>query len=287
MHTKRLLVSSDYTSGVRLLIFLQTNEVGVIDDDALFGDEVEGEDNPFVMGGFVDMFGEDFLGLRELGIASELGVSSLSVPKKLLRPKGARVGAGSSLPYVETVLAPFLLACSFMVPLFRHAEVNQQNRRLLFHRHPPSLRSNQRGWKTKSSVSCGPTTRLASILLHSLKSSPPNTCPLPQMVSQRPGALRPPTLHRLSQASFCSRLSPIQHHSNPKLQFHSNLHSRNHQQYPPFRTMCQLWPKPRWDHSDRSLVGNLRTLLRRRKRGKRRILHYLHLVAAAEVFLVP
>jgi hypothetical protein len=24
----------------------------VIDDDALFGDEAEGEDNPFVMGGF-------------------------------------------------------------------------------------------------------------------------------------------------------------------------------------------------------------------------------------------
>ena len=52
------------------------------------------------------MFGEDFLGLRELGIASELGVSSLSVPKKLLRPKGARMGAGSSLPY-----EPLLVFC--------------------------------------------------------------------------------------------------------------------------------------------------------------------------------
>lgn len=101
-----------------MLIVLQTNEGGVIDDDALFGDEVEGEDNPFVIGGFADMFGEDFLGLRELGIASELGVSNLSVPKKLLRPKGARMGPGSSLPYVETLLMPYLLAYSFMVPLF-------------------------------------------------------------------------------------------------------------------------------------------------------------------------
>lgn len=30
---------------------------------------------------------EDFLGLKELGIASEFGLSSLSVPKKLLRGK--------------------------------------------------------------------------------------------------------------------------------------------------------------------------------------------------------
>ena len=50
------------------------------------------------------MYGEDFLGLRELGIASELGVSSLSVPKKLLRAKGGRMGAGSSLPYVQAAL---------------------------------------------------------------------------------------------------------------------------------------------------------------------------------------
>lgn len=38
-------------------------------------------------GGFTDDLGEDFLGLKELGIASEFGLSSLSVPKKLLRGK--------------------------------------------------------------------------------------------------------------------------------------------------------------------------------------------------------
>ena len=70
------------------------------------------------MGGFADMYGEDFLGLRELGIASELGVSSLSVPKKLLRPKGARMGAGSSLPCVEPlfVSSSRLLTCGTCLP---------------------------------------------------------------------------------------------------------------------------------------------------------------------------
>jgi hypothetical protein len=225
---------------------LQTNEGGVIDDDALFGDEVEGEDNPFVIGGFADMFGEDFLGLRELGIASELGVSSLSVPKKLLRPKGARMGAGGSLPYVETLLMPHVLACSFVVPPSCPTEANQRNRRLLFRRHPHSPHSNQRGWKTKSSVSCGLTTSLASTLLHSLKSLPPNPCPPPRMVSQRSGALRPPNLRRLSQASCYSCLSPTQHCPDPKRRSRNNLRSRNHQQYLLFRTMCQLWPKRRW-----------------------------------------
>jgi len=66
-----------------------------IDDDALFGNEDE-EDNAFVMGDFTEAFGEDFLGLRELGIASELGLSNLSVPKKLMRPK--RQDARSALP---------------------------------------------------------------------------------------------------------------------------------------------------------------------------------------------
>ncbi|KAF9783848.1 hypothetical protein BJ322DRAFT_1007972 [Thelephora terrestris] len=82
-----------------------TNEGGFLDDDALFGDEIEGDENPFVMGGFADMVGEDFLGLR--GIASELGISSLSVPKKLLRPKGGRMGAGSSLPKPTEPPPPF------------------------------------------------------------------------------------------------------------------------------------------------------------------------------------
>ncbi len=39
------------------------------------------------MGNFADSFGDDFLGLRELGIASELGLQSLTIPKRLLKGK--------------------------------------------------------------------------------------------------------------------------------------------------------------------------------------------------------
>lgn len=48
------------------------------------------------MGNFAESFGEDFLGLRELGIAEEFGLSSLSVPKKLLKGKNkAKTGAAA------------------------------------------------------------------------------------------------------------------------------------------------------------------------------------------------
>ncbi|KAA1476547.1 hypothetical protein DENSPDRAFT_867330 [Dentipellis sp. KUC8613] len=58
------------------------------DDDALFGNEDdEEEESAFVMGQFTEDIGEDFLGLRELGIAAELGLSNLSIPKKLLKGK--------------------------------------------------------------------------------------------------------------------------------------------------------------------------------------------------------
>lgn len=46
------------------------------------------------LGGFSEAFDEDFLGLKELGIAAELGLSSLSVPKRLL--KGKR-GSGTGI----------------------------------------------------------------------------------------------------------------------------------------------------------------------------------------------
>ncbi|PCH35643.1 hypothetical protein WOLCODRAFT_107620 [Wolfiporia cocos MD-104 SS10] len=59
------------------------------DDDALFANaDDEEEDGQFVMGNFADSFGEDFLGLRELGIAAEFGLTSLTIPKKLLKGKG-------------------------------------------------------------------------------------------------------------------------------------------------------------------------------------------------------
>jgi transcriptional activator SPT7 len=50
------------------------------------------------MGGFADSLGDDFLGLRELGIAEELGLSSLAIPKKLL--KGKSQGSAAAVQYV-------------------------------------------------------------------------------------------------------------------------------------------------------------------------------------------
>ena len=47
-------------------------------------------------GQFTDDIGEDFLGLRELGIAAEFGLSSLSVPKRLLRGKRNAKGANAA-----------------------------------------------------------------------------------------------------------------------------------------------------------------------------------------------
>ena len=44
-------------------------------------------------GNFADAFGDDFLGLRELGIASELGLQSLTIPKKLLKGKNKQRNA--------------------------------------------------------------------------------------------------------------------------------------------------------------------------------------------------
>ncbi|KZP29675.1 hypothetical protein FIBSPDRAFT_851289 [Athelia psychrophila] len=70
-----------------------------LDDDALFGGSDEEEDGAFVMGNFADALGDDFLGLRELGIAAEFGMSNLSVPKKLLRAKKGRVeGNAAAVP---------------------------------------------------------------------------------------------------------------------------------------------------------------------------------------------
>ena len=38
-------------------------------------------------GNFAESFGEDFFGLKELGIADEFGLSSLTIPKRLLKGK--------------------------------------------------------------------------------------------------------------------------------------------------------------------------------------------------------
>ncbi|KAF8161610.1 hypothetical protein B0H34DRAFT_841288 [Crassisporium funariophilum] len=59
----------------------------VLEDEGLFEEEDEEETGALAMGDFADILGEDYLGLRELGIAAEFGMSNLSIPKRLLRGK--------------------------------------------------------------------------------------------------------------------------------------------------------------------------------------------------------
>ncbi|KAH9935133.1 uncharacterized protein BXZ73DRAFT_100523 [Epithele typhae] len=79
------------------------------DDEALFrmeGDEEEGG-NEFVMGNFADSFGDDFFGLKELGIADEFGLSSLTVPKRLLKGRKAGLKEGPSIAKPTEPPPPF------------------------------------------------------------------------------------------------------------------------------------------------------------------------------------
>ncbi|KAI0785736.1 hypothetical protein C8Q75DRAFT_881942 [Abortiporus biennis] len=79
--------------------YREATTVEAWDDDALFRDEEEEEDSEFVMGNFADSFGDDFLGLRELGIAQEFGLSTLTIPKKLLKGKTkAKIGPSTTKP---------------------------------------------------------------------------------------------------------------------------------------------------------------------------------------------
>lgn len=88
---------------------LTANET--LEDEGLFDEEDEEETGALAMGDFADMLGEDYLGLRELGIAAEFGMSSLSIPKRLLKGKK---GKGVVAAYV---LSCFLAFVFFVFPL--------------------------------------------------------------------------------------------------------------------------------------------------------------------------
>ncbi|KAI0253661.1 hypothetical protein BJV78DRAFT_1152789 [Lactifluus subvellereus] len=83
-------------------VFQEFTSTEAIDDDALFANEDdEEEESAFVMGQFTDDIGEDFLGLRELGIAAELGLSSLTIPKRLLKGKKNAKGPNAAAKSAE------------------------------------------------------------------------------------------------------------------------------------------------------------------------------------------
>ena len=213
------------------------------------------------MGGSADVFGDDFLGLRELGVASELRVSTLSVPKELPRAK-ARMGTGNSLPYVK----PLFVSSPRLFTFIRTVETSLWNFRHPSHRHLHSSHSSQRGWKTKLLDFCVPSSSPVSMPSRRLKLLPQNPHSPPRTAPQYLESLRHPNLHRSFQGSCCSHLSPFQHYRNPPP---INLHHLNNHQYSPFQTMCQPRPKRRWGLSGRSLVGNRRTLARRNPRRRK------------------
>ena len=129
--------------------------VEALDDEALFRmDEDEEEDGAFVMcadlllyyhlahhsfitfyrGNFADALGDDFLGLRELGIADEFGMSSLSVPKKLLKGKNKGENKLSASACVWTRCSITALLTCYLVSLIVY---NRRNLRCHTHPHLP------------------------------------------------------------------------------------------------------------------------------------------------------
>ncbi|GLB37890.1 putative bromo domain containing protein [Lyophyllum shimeji] len=71
--------------------YRESTAVEMLDDEGLFRfDEEDEEAGALAIGDFADALGEDYLGLRELGIAAEFGLSSLAIPKKLLRGKKSK-----------------------------------------------------------------------------------------------------------------------------------------------------------------------------------------------------
>ncbi|KAG6880094.1 hypothetical protein C0992_006368 [Termitomyces sp. T32_za158] len=70
----------------------------VLEDEGLFEEEDEEEAGVLAIGDFADALGEDYLGLRELGIAAEFGLSNLSIPKKLLRRKKLQKPSAAAKP---------------------------------------------------------------------------------------------------------------------------------------------------------------------------------------------
>ncbi|CUA66995.1 Transcriptional activator spt7 [Schizosaccharomyces pombe 972h-] [Rhizoctonia solani] len=78
----------------------EQTQAGAMEDDELFDEENEN----LVMGGFAGELGEDFFGLRELGLDQEFGLTSLSIPRKLLRGRrnnaaNANATKEAQLPY--------------------------------------------------------------------------------------------------------------------------------------------------------------------------------------------
>ncbi|KIM36888.1 hypothetical protein M413DRAFT_448819 [Hebeloma cylindrosporum] len=78
--------------------YRETTAGEALEDEGLFEEEDEEETGALAIGEFADLLGEDYLGLRELGIAAEFGISNLSIPKRLLKGKKGQNKPTASKP---------------------------------------------------------------------------------------------------------------------------------------------------------------------------------------------
>lgn len=108
-------------------------------------------------GNFADSFGDDFFGLKELGIADEFGLSSLTVPKRLLKGKGKGGIKEDPEAYVLVALVFFMTAAlkSLLLVQSRRNRHRRFPRRRLSYRWTPLL------WTTRS-VCSSHSTKLVS-----------------------------------------------------------------------------------------------------------------------------
>ncbi|KAF9476670.1 hypothetical protein BDN70DRAFT_882134 [Pholiota conissans] len=78
--------------------YRETTAGEILEDGGLFEEEDEEETGALAIGEFADLLGEDYLGLRELGIAAEFGMSNLTIPKRLLKGKKGQNKPTASKP---------------------------------------------------------------------------------------------------------------------------------------------------------------------------------------------
>ncbi|KIK61029.1 hypothetical protein GYMLUDRAFT_586847 [Collybiopsis luxurians FD-317 M1] len=82
--------------------YREITSVDSVEDEGLFDEEEEDETSALALGEFADVLGVDYFGLRELGIADEFGMQSLTIPKRLLKGKKKR----ENLPAVAKPTEP-------------------------------------------------------------------------------------------------------------------------------------------------------------------------------------
>lgn len=158
-------------------------------------------------GNFADSFGEDFLGLRELGIAEEFGLTSLTIPKKLLKGKGKggfKEGASAYVIYIHRPIIE-IKPCPFQLKAVRTPSPIPTPTSI----YTPRFETNRRPDRSSQAVLC-----------------PTDICPYqPQSSTSQPPFS---SSYHIRFSTKCRRLSD-------HLQPHSGRHGIPSTHYPPRR----------------------------------------------------